>query len=408
MKLIGKLASTLVALCLVMSAETKAGDIAVLPMTLTGDALEGPGADAILSGLASVQFILVGEDHGFADPSEISLALARASRKFGVVNHVVEEGPLIEEWAESKLRSGGVDSLGAALAGRPLTLAFLSKREDAVLAEYFVKNAPKGRDALWGVDQEFIASSVVHLESLASLARDERAKNIASEKLDAEKLALSTGNLGALFLTTATPETFAEFRAAFARVAPALVIIDGLEASAAIYGSYNAGKNFASNTDRIDLMRRQFLKAYGDAKGPAPRALFKFGATHMGKGTTYLNTFDLGSLTEGVAAANDLDVLRVLILPLSGKQLKIAPSPEGMMKVVEFRSKEADAMLKAIGLEEAEIPQTGYAVIALEPVRRRLEEEGLRALSAEQRFFLLGYDYFVTTRSARAATPLAN
>jgi hypothetical protein len=41
-------------------------------------------------------------------------------------------------------------------------------------------------------------------------------------------------------------------------------------------------------------------------------------------------------------------------------------------------------------------------------VRRALEQKGLGALTDEQRFFVLGYDYLVTTKSARAATPLAS
>jgi hypothetical protein len=380
----------------------------IVAMDLEHGSLTGPGAALLTGELARAQFILVGEDHGFADPPEIALALAKAARKHGVVNHVVEEGPLIEEWAASKLKKGGVDALAAALAGGPLALAFLSKREDAALAEYFVKNAPRGRDALWGVDQEFIGSPLVHLESLVSLAGNDRPKELATDALDAEKEAFATANLGAVFMTNASPEKFAELRSAFAGVAPALAIIGGLEESAAIYGSYNAGKNFASNTDRIELMRRQFLSEYGTAKGAAPRALFKFGAFHLGRGTTTLNTFDLGSLTEGIAAQNGLGVLRVLIMPAAGRQLKIAPSPDGFMKEGDFRSEEAASLLQAIGVDEASIPDRGYAVIALEPIRRRLEEKGLRALSAEQRFYLLGYDYLVTTRGARAATPLAN
>jgi hypothetical protein len=389
-------------------ASAAASDPSIAAMALEDGVLTGPGAALLTGDLERAQFILVGEDHGFADPPEIALALAKASRKYGVVNHVVEEGPLIEEWAEANLKAGGVDALGAALAGKPLALAFLSRREDAVLAEYFVKNAPRERDALWGVDQEFIGSSVVHLETLATLARNDVARKFVGDALEAEKQAVAAGNLGALFLSTATPATFAELRAAFAGARPALAIIDGLEASAAIYGSYNAGKNFASNTDRIDLMRRQFLSAYGEAKGAAPRALFKFGAIHVAKGTTFLNTFDLGSLTEGMAAANGLEALRVLIMPLAGTQLQISPSPEGLTKTADFRSKYAAALLKAIGVDEASIPEDGYAVIALEPIRRRLEADGLGALGAQERFFLLGYDYLVTTRGARAATPLAN
>jgi hypothetical protein len=36
------------------------------------------------------------------------------------------------------------------------------------------------------------------------------------------------------------------------------------------------------------------------------------------------------------------------------------------------------------------IATTGYTVIALEPVRRATEQKGLTALTAEERYFVLG------------------
>ena len=53
-------------------------------MQIRGGVLTGEGADLILSELPDAQFILVGEDHGFADPPEIALALARDAAKHGV------------------------------------------------------------------------------------------------------------------------------------------------------------------------------------------------------------------------------------------------------------------------------------------------------------------------------------
>jgi hypothetical protein len=72
-----------------------------------------------------------------------------------------------------------------------------------------------------------------------------------------------------------------------------------------------------------------------------------------------------------------------------------------------MKSELTAGLLKAIGVDEQDISAEGYTVIPLEPVRRALEQKGLRALTDEQRFFVLGYDYLITTKTARAATPLA-
>lgn len=379
----------------------------VYSMRIEGGALTGPGADVILADLPSAQFVLVGEDHGFADPPEIALALAKAGRTHGLVNHVAEVGPLTDEWIETRLGEGGPDALAAALQGRPLAVPFLGMREDAALADYFLKNAPRRRDVLWGVDQEFIGSTLIWLDRLETLAKTDAARKLVADALAAERTAFAKGDFGAMFMFTATTETFAGLRSAFAGDKQAAPIIDALDESAAIYRAYNSGKNYASNADRISYIRREFLRQYGAAKGPAPRALFKMGAIHLGLGTTVLSTYDLGALTEGVAAANGLEVLRILVLPLAGMQTAIAPSADGPFKTAETRSDLVSGLLKSIGVDEGQVAPDGYTVIPLEPVRRALEQKGLGALTDEQRFFVLGYDYLVTTKTARAATPLS-
>jgi len=376
-------------------------------MRLEDGALVGPGAELLIADIPSAQFILVGEDHGFADPPEIALALAQAARPYGVVNHVAEIGPLTDEWAEALLVKGGADALAGALKGRPLAVPFLGMREDAKLAGYFLKNAPRKSDVLWGVDQEFIGSPLIWLEELKARAKTDAALKLAGDALAREREAFAKGDFGAMFMVTATPEKFSSLRSAFAGDEKAAAIIRALDESADIYRSYNSGKNYASNADRIAYIRREFLRQYHAAKGPAPRALLKMGAIHLGLGTTMLSTFDLGALTEGIAADNGLKVLRVLVLPLSGMQTAIAPSADGPFKIAAMKSESASELLEAIGVDESAVAAEGYSVIPLEPVRRALEQKGLGALTAEQRFFVLGYDYLVTTKSARAATPLA-
>jgi hypothetical protein len=376
-------------------------------MRLEAGALAGQGADLILGDIPSAQFILVGEDHGFADAPEIALALAKAARPYGVVNHVVEIGPLTDEWVEARLGGGGPDALAEALQGRPLAVPFLTMREDAELADYFLKNAPRRRDVLWGVDQEFIGSTLIWLERLQSLGASDEARKLAGDALAAERAAFAAGDFGATFMFRATPETLDAFRRAFSGQQEATSIIEALSESVAIYREYNAGKNYASNEERIAYIRRELLRQYGSAKGPAPRALFKMGAIHLGLGTTFLSTFDVGALTEGIAAANGLEVLRVLVMPLAGKQTAIAPSPDGAFRTSDMKSELTAGLLKAIGVDEKDISAEGYTVIPLAPVRRVLEQKGLRALTDEQRFFVLGYDYLITTKTARAATPLA-
>ncbi len=377
-------------------------------MSLIEGKLEGDGADLLRAELPSAQFILIGEDHGFADPPEIALALAREARAYNVVHHVIETGPRTDRLLTEILDGGNDAALAGFLANRPLAIPFANMAEDARLADFFVDEATPGSDPLWGVDQEFVGSTLIHLEKLAKMAPSSDAAALARARLETEKQAFATGNLGALFLLSATQEDFAHLHAAFSGNADAQALIRELSESAEIYALYGRGANYASNAARVALIRRQFLVAYRAASGPAPRALFKMGASHLGKGTGSLNTFDLGSLTEGIAAANGLDVLRIVFVPLEGQQTITTLAAEGVFQTAGYRSKDVSALLSAAGIGEEAIPAEGYAVITLAPIRLQMEQSGLSALSADSRFFVLGYDYLITTRGARPATPLAH
>lgn len=376
-------------------------------MSLTDGKLEGDGADLLRAALPDAQFILIGEDHGFADSPEIALALAREARTYDVMHHVIETGPRTDALLTGILEGGDEDDLAVFLTGRPLAMPFANMAEDARLADYFVDEAVTGSNPLWGVDQEFLGSSLIYLENLLAMAPSANAADLARARLDTERQAFATGNLGALFLMSGTPEDFAELHTAFSGNAEAEALIRELSESADIYALYGRGANYASNAERVALIRRQFLDAYRAAEGPAPRALFKMGASHLGLGTGSLNTFDLGSLTEGIAAANGLDVLRIVFIPLEGQQTKTNPAAEGTFETASYRSEDISALLTAAGISETSIPADRYAVIPLEDLRARLEQPGLRALTPENRFIVLGYDYLITTRGARPATPLA-
>ena len=376
-------------------------------MSLTNGTLDGDGADLLRAKLPDAQFILIGEDHGFADSPEIALALAREARPYDVVHHVIEIGPRTDALVSGILEGGDEVDLSAFLTGRPLAVPFANMAEDARLADYFVDEATTGSDPLWGVDQEFLGSTLIYLKTLVAIAPSPDAAALARTRLDAERQAFATGNLGALFLMSAAPEDFASLHAAFSGDAEAEALIKELSESAEIYALYGRGANYASNAKRVALIRRQFLDAYRAAPGPAPRALFKMGASHLGLGTGPLNTFDLGSFTEGIAAANGLDVLRIVFIPLEGLQTKTNPAAEGAFETASYRSEDISALLAAVGISEASIPVDEYAVIPLAELRVGLEQPGLRALSPENRFIVLGYDYLVTTRGARPSTPLA-
>ena len=131
--------------------EAPAATIQPLALEFSAEGLSGPGAAALRSDIEGAQFIAIGEDHGFADPPALLAAFAAEGKSHGFDTYAIEVGPWSTAWIRERLTTGGVDGLAKDLEGRPLSLPFLSLREEAEAAMGFLED---GR--LWGVDQEFI------------------------------------------------------------------------------------------------------------------------------------------------------------------------------------------------------------------------------------------------------------
>jgi hypothetical protein len=393
---------------LAMPLAAQQGDtVTIAPMTLSFDegGLSGEGAATLREAMDGAQFVLLGEDHGYADSPRLLGALAAETKRYGFEDYAIEVGPKSVDWALDYLRKGGVDALGAAFQGRPVALPFLNLREEADAAALFT--AP---GQLWGVDQEFLGAPLVLLPGLAD-ARSGPAREAIDSVLAAERAAFAARDFGAGMMVGDGADRFAALHEALAGDAEALDVLHSLERSARIYGYYSQGRGLDNNFERVALMRENFLRAYAAAKarkGAPPRVLMKFGAVHLSRSTTPMSTFDLGMLVEGMAAENGLRALHIAYLPLGGEGLGIAPSDSGWFATGKV---EGDDLRRALLAAEVDLAPVdagpGHFLIPLAPVVRALGNKGLRDLDPMSRAMVLGYDYLVTTGSAKPATPLA-
>jgi len=160
------------------------------PLSLTTDGrLSGAGADVLRAEIPKAQFILWGEDHGFADSAILLRALARDARPFGFKYHVVEVGPLSTHMLRDALKKDGPDSIHTLVRETPLGVPFLNLKDDTLLASGFLGSDAKGTPYLWGVDQEFIGSPPFHLKRLVEVAPNAEARAAASKLLSEEQTA---------------------------------------------------------------------------------------------------------------------------------------------------------------------------------------------------------------------------
>jgi hypothetical protein len=381
------------------------------PQTLTlslaaGGGLAGSGASVLKDEIARAQFILWGEDHGFADSPIVLRAIAHEARRFGFKYHVVEVGPLSTRLIRETLSHDGIEGVHKLVHEVPLGIPFLSLKDDAALAGDFLGADAKGTPYLWGVDQEFIGSPIFHLKRLVAIAPDDAARAAASRLLGEEQDAAAKAAQEKFLLSRYKDADFDALASEFRGISEAQDIIAELKESAAVYQLWMTGRNYENNARRARLLAKNFLADYRAGADKEPKVVFKMGLEHAALGTTTINTIDLGTLATELARANGKSSLRIAFLPAGGHNIAFAPKPGNPTTVETYDSPEVKDLFAAIGLDAAALPKDGWTLIAMDPVRHSLDTQGIEKLKPFARFVVLGYDYVVTTPDAKAGVSL--
>jgi hypothetical protein len=376
-------------------------DSQIYTLAVQGGELGGTGASILKDEIAKSQFILYGEDHGFADSPIVLRAIAKAARPIGFTHLVIEVGPLSTEMLSDALSHGGVPAIAEIVHRYPLAIPFLSLKDDADLASDFLGKDAKGNPYLWGVDQEFMGSPVLHLERLVKIAPDDAARSAVQTMLDAESDAAAKGAIDKLLLSHASDSEFDALAAKFKGVREAEKIIAELKESAAIYQLWMTNHNYENNTRRAKLLAQNFLSHYRAAVDQNPKVIFKMGVEHTALGTTTVNTIDLGTLATEIARTNNMHALRICFIPMGGQQTAFAPKPGNPTVVQPYNDADTRKFFSEIGLDVATLATTGWTLVPLEAIRQRLDTRGIDALSPMSRMILIGFDYLVTTPDAK-------
>lgn len=373
---------------------------------ITDGHLSGPGAEIIRAQLSSAQFILYGEDHGFADSPIILRAIAREAKPLGFRYFVEEVGPLSTRLICETLTRDGMGGLHRLVHDVPFGIPFLSLKDDAELASDYLGTDAKGTPFLWGVDQEFLGSPVFHLRRLVAIASNNSARVAVQKLLETETTAATKGDLHNFLLEQGGDRDFDALAAEFKDSAEAQSIIAEMKESAAIYQLYQHERNYENNARRARLLAKNFLADYKSAADAMPKVIFKMGMEHLALGTTPLNTIDLGTLASQIAQLDGKTALRIAFLPAGGRNLSFQPRADNPVTVGPYKAEEAGAFFPAIGIDPAALSKDGWTLIPLEPVRQILDARGIQKLSPMARFILLGFDYVITTPDAKPGVSL--
>lgn len=340
------------------------------PLSLKDGALQGVGADLLLQRARDAQFVLIGEDHGFADIPRFAMALNRALGAEAFPHLVIETG----RYSTELLRQNDSETLAALVRAHPGVFPFFIWRDDVAMAKQWTADRTID-DPLWGIDQEFILATQVHLQRLVDLAPNSRIRGVAADYLARAKAAdermVAQHDPENMFLPTLMPADFARLREGATPEADAL--ISALEESAEIYRLQNTTP-FVSNRMRAELMKREFMAHYHAAQRAGevlPRAMFRMGAFHMYRGLGPTRQFDIGNLASELAASNGQRSLHVLALAAEGTVNRKLPFlADEKLRAAAYDGASEMEVMGAKPLLDAALPGQ-WALIDLAPLREK-------------------------------------
>jgi hypothetical protein len=361
----------------------------------------GPAWELLLHEGRTAQFFAIGEEHGIAENPKLAAALFAELVKAGYSKLVIEISPPMASALDQALSADGLTGLQALFAHAGAEPAFFGMREEAEFLAAAHAAAPAG-PFLWGADYEVGADRHL-LRRLAELPKPDAARQALAILTEASHASWAkheeTGEPQHIFSFAGDPGLVRAVSVAWpGRDAEADWILDTLEETLEINRLWVSGDAWRSNERRGAFLRSNFLRHWNQ-DGQAPRAMFKFGASHVVRGRNTTDTFDLGALLPELAALQGRVSFSVLILPGVDSQIARfnpvdwsydpAPAKDGYAKDLE--------PLIAAAHDDA------YTLIDLRPLRPIV---GMRAASESLRRTVLGFDALLVMSGSTASTNL--
>lgn len=365
--------------------------------------LRGEGVAVLVERARVAQFVLIGEDHGFAEVPQFVQALDRALGADSPENLVIEIGPFAAERLSAGILAGDV----AASARRyPGSTPFVEWADDAAMVVRWVDR--HGAGALWGIDQEFVLAAIPNFERLAELAPDAAARQTVATYLAradaAHKSMLEEHDPSGVLMLTLNDADFATLNKTMRPVLGSETerVLAELAESVRIYHE-NETAPLDSNRHRSLLMKRLFMQHYRQAAAtqPRPRAMFRMGAFHMGRGLTPTAVFDIGNLASELAESTGGHSFHVLVVAAGGTYNRKRPFlPDPALGNAPYAARDELAVLGVGPLLDQAFADR-WTVFDMEPLRRqRAQREAGGTLFAK---LVYAYDAVLVINRASAA-----
>ena len=378
-------------------------------VTFQNGAFSGPGWDLLLAEGRKSRFFLVGEEHGVAEIPAVVRELFRALQPDGYRHLAIEISPPMATVLDELARGAdGLQKLSAFYRQYPPGVAFFTLKEEAELLVAARAAVAGSTPVLWGLDYEVTADRYL-FDRIRRKAPDGPAKAAAEALYEQSAVAWKTvsteKNPAAFFSFANAPEILNDLRQAWPNPDPeSAQALDVIGETLAINRAFVENRNWESNDRRARLNRKNFLGHWVEDRemGPAPRVLFKMGASHMLRGRNVTEVFDLGNLVSEMAAAEGSQSFHLLVAGGDGTQhaifnpmsLAYEPAPVDLV---------AEAGLRVI---TGQVLPAGYTLIDLRPLRPLLSAARTKTVDPELMRMVHGFDAVLILTGSHASQGL--
>jgi hypothetical protein len=269
---------------------------------------------------------------------------------------------------------------------------------------------PRSEHVLWGLDREIFSDRYLISKLEARAPRRARESFTRLKEASTNAWARHKQNPGPenLFSLSQDPAVVSAVRTAWPNPdRESDTILRTLEETLAISAAARTGGAWAYSQRRAQWNRNNLAARLREeqGRGAPPKVMLKFGYNHMIRGANYFNVFDLGAMTDEVAALEGGRAFHILVLPGPGSRQAVFGPGRSFVSVSsdefdEFRA--GDQRLTRV-LPNANA--TDHEVIDFR-VLRPLALRGLEGWNPDVVRTIHGYDAAVIWKGAHASSAL--
>ena len=367
----------------------------------------GRGWDWLVREARDARFTLIGEEHGVAETAQLSAALFAALRGSGYSRMAIELSPIIAQDIESAARRKGLQGI-LDLFADPGTWSPMYLREEAEFLAAVINAAPRGERVLWGFDREIFSDRylISRLEPRVPRRAREPFTRLKQASTGSWERREKDPGAGPPFLFAEDPAVVSAVRAAWPNPdRESDMILRTLEESLAINAVARTGTAWDSAERRAQWKRNLLAARLREerARGSTPKVMLKFGYNHMIRGANYVNIFDVGAMTDEVAALSGERAFHILVLPGPGSRQAVLGPGRSFASVSSDEFDEFRAGDQRLTRVLSNANASGHEVIDLRALRP-LAMRGLESWNSDVVRTIHGYDAAVIWKGARASS----